>query len=57
MTEDIRWKQRFSNFKKVLANLQFALNIETPDITQKAGTIQFFEVSFELQLNHKSRFN
>jgi nucleotidyltransferase substrate binding protein (TIGR01987 family) len=48
MVEDIRWKQRFSNYKKSLLNLDVAVNIKNPDLTQKAGIIQFFEISFEL---------
>lgn len=45
---DIRWKQRLSNFKKSLAHLAEAVEIESPSIIQQAGTIQFFEMSFEL---------
>lgn len=49
--QDIRWKQRFQNFSKALDYLETALEIENPDIIQKAGTIQFFEMSFELSWN------
>ena len=49
--KDIRWKQRFQNFSKTLEYLEMALLIENPDIIQKAGTIQFFEMSFELAWN------
>lgn len=45
---DIRWKQRFDNFEKALQHLDFALEVEHPDIIQKAGIIQFFEMTFEL---------
>ncbi len=45
---DIRWKQRLSNFQKSLAHLAEAVEIEVPSIIQQAGTIQFFEMSFEL---------
>ncbi len=45
---DIRWKQRFQNFEKSLLLLERALEIESPDIVQKAGLIQFFELTFEL---------
>lgn len=48
---DIRWKQRFQNFEKMLGFLQDAMNIQHPDIVQKAGLIQFFEISFELSWN------
>ncbi len=45
---DIRWKQRLLNFKKSLSHLAVAVEIEEPSIVQQAGTIQFFEMSFEL---------
>jgi len=48
MKEDIRWKQRFSNFEKSINYLETALRIESPDIVQKAGIIQFFELTYEL---------
>lgn len=49
--QDIRWKQRFQNLEKSLRFLELAMKIENPDIIQKAGMIQFFEVSFELSWN------
>lgn len=49
--KDIRWKQRFQNYEKSLQYLEQALNIPQPDIIQKAGLIQFFEMSFELAWN------
>lgn len=49
--QDIRWKQRFHNYSKALNYLETALEIENPDMVQKAGTIQFFEMSFELSWN------
>ena len=48
MTDDIRYKQRFENFEKSFLLLQQALGIEDASITEKAGSIQFFEISFEL---------
>lgn len=45
---DVRWKQRFQNFDKSLDLLTQAMNIENPDVIQKAGLIQFFEMTFEL---------
>ena len=48
---DIRWLQRFQNFEKSLSYLQEAMEIKNPDIFQKAGTIQFFEMTFELAWN------
>lgn len=49
--EDIRWIQRFNNFSKSMQHLENALQIPNPDILQKAGIIQFFEMSFELAWN------
>ena len=48
---DIRWKQRFRNFEKALALLSDAVKILNPDVLQKAGIIQFFEMSYELAWN------
>lgn len=49
--EDIRWVQRFSNFSKAMNHLENALQISNPDMVQKAGIIQLFEMSFELAWN------
>lgn len=49
--KDIRWVQRFQNFTKSMKYLEDALQIPKPDILQKAGIIQFFEMSFELAWN------
>ncbi|MDD2798290.1 MAG: nucleotidyltransferase substrate binding protein [Bacteroidales bacterium] len=49
--KDIRWKQRFQNFEKSVGHLKDALDITEPDIIQRAGLIQFFEMSFELAWN------
>ena len=46
--EDIRWKQHFRNFNKSLELLESALKIEQPDVVQKAGIVQFFEMCCEL---------
>lgn len=49
--QDIRWEQRFQNFSKSMKYLESALQIPNADIVQKAGIIQFFEMSFELAWN------
>lgn len=49
--KDIRWMQRFQNYDKALSLLEGALRIPEPDMVQKAGIIQFFEMSFELAWN------
>ncbi len=46
--DDIRWKQRFRNFNKSLELLENALKIEQPDVLQKAGIVQFFDMCCEL---------
>lgn len=49
--KDTRWRQRFQNFERSLQYLEQALHIHQPDIIQKAGLIQFFEMSVELAWN------
>jgi len=51
MKTDVRWKQRFQNFEKSLNYLQEGIKIKNRDIIQKAGLIQFFEISIELSWN------
>lgn len=48
MQKDIRWKQRFENFEKAFFLLDQSLKLKVPDITQRAGIIQFYEMAFEL---------
>lgn len=45
---DIRWIQRFSNFKRTFLLLENALSIESLSLVERAGLIQFFEMAFEL---------
>jgi len=45
---DIRYKQRFENFEKSFLLLKKAIDIKNPSIVEKAGIIQFFEITFEL---------
>jgi nucleotidyltransferase substrate binding protein (TIGR01987 family) len=45
---DVRWKQRLQNFEKAMADLDAALDLSDPDRFQRAGLVQFFEMSFEL---------
>jgi nucleotidyltransferase substrate binding protein (TIGR01987 family) len=46
--EDIRWKQRFSNYKAALQKLHQALIEENLNDLEKEGLIQRFEYTYEL---------
>lgn len=49
--QDIRWKQRFSNFKKAVANLNSAVELsKTRELSEleRQGLIQSFEFTHEL---------
>lgn len=54
MDQDIRWRQRFDNFKKALDNLsdavELALQRELSRL-EKQGLIQAFEIVYELSWN------
>jgi nucleotidyltransferase substrate binding protein (TIGR01987 family) len=51
MNEDIRWKQRFSNYKKALAQLTKFINKGELNELEKQGLIQAFEYTHELAWN------
>ena len=46
--KQIRWKQRFENYKRAFELLERAISIEDPSETEKGGIIQFYEMTFEL---------
>jgi nucleotidyltransferase substrate binding protein (TIGR01987 family) len=48
MNTDIRWKQRFENFEKAYRQLNTSLLIINPSETERAGIIQFYEITLEL---------
>ena len=48
MSADVRWKQRFENFKKAFGLLEAAIQSPAPSKLEKEGIIQRFEYTFEL---------
>jgi len=46
--KDIRWKERFEHFEKSYKLLEKYINQEIKTELEKAGIIQFFEMTFEL---------
>jgi hypothetical protein len=51
MNKDIRWKQRFSNYKKALLQLTKFIDKGKLNELQKQGLIQAFEYTHELAWN------
>jgi nucleotidyltransferase substrate binding protein (TIGR01987 family) len=47
-SKEIRWKQRFENFEKSYKLLEKYIQNPCQSEIERAGLIQFFEVSFEL---------
>ena len=46
--KDIRWRQRFENFEKSYKLLEKYFSKELNNELERAGIIQFFEMTFEL---------
>lgn len=46
--KDIRWQQRFSNYKRSLSRLTKAVDIAFMSDLEKAGLIHYFEMTFDL---------
>ncbi|MFH2144042.1 MAG: nucleotidyltransferase substrate binding protein [Bacteroidota bacterium] len=52
MNEDVRWKQRFTNFNKALSQLEkFIVKGNQLNELEKQGLVQAFEYNFELSWN------
>lgn len=49
--EDIRWQQRFSNYRKALAQLESFLEPPALNEREQQGLIKAFEYTFELAWN------
>lgn len=50
-SRDIRWKQRFHNFSKALAQLQKFIDKKNLNELEEQGLIQAFEYTYELAWN------
>jgi nucleotidyltransferase substrate binding protein (TIGR01987 family) len=44
---ELRWQQRFQNFSRSFLLLEQSIELMDPSVIERAGMIQFFEVSFE----------
>ena len=51
MEKDIRWQQRFSNYKKALLQLKKFIDKEDLNELEEQGLIQAFEYTYELAWN------
>lgn len=51
MTTDIRWQQRFANYKKALAQLETFFQPPALNEREQQGLIKAFEFTFELGWN------
>ncbi len=51
MKEDIRWKQRFSNYKKALTQLKKFIDKGNLSELEKQGLVKAFEYTYELAWN------
>ncbi len=49
--QDIRWKQRFQNYRKAFASLQKFVNKGELSELEKQGLIKAFEYTYELVWN------
>ncbi len=45
---ELRWQQRFQNFEKAFLLLKTTVELTSPSVIERAGMIQFFEMTFEL---------
>jgi nucleotidyltransferase substrate binding protein (TIGR01987 family) len=51
MTEDIRWQQRFGNYRRALAQLETFMEPPCLNEREQQGLIKAFEYTFELAWN------
>ncbi len=48
MAQDVRWIQRFQNYRKALSQLEEFLALDSPNKFELQGMVQCFEYTFEL---------
>ena len=51
MAEDIRWQQRFSNYRRALAQLETFVEPPRLNEREQQGLIKVYEYTFELAWN------
>jgi len=51
MTADVRWQQRFSNYRKALAQLEIFFDPPALNEREQQGLIKAFEYTYELAWN------
>jgi hypothetical protein len=51
MAEDVRWEQRFSNYRRALAQLESFLQSPSLNEREQQGLIKAFKYTFELGWN------
>lgn len=56
MSTDIRWQQRFNNFKKALASLERFIKKGSLNELEEQGLIKAFEYTYELAWNTAKDF-
>jgi nucleotidyltransferase substrate binding protein (TIGR01987 family) len=49
--KDIRWQQRFSNYRKALTQLKEVVELKHPNKFEEQGLVQAFEFTYELAWN------
>lgn len=49
--QDIRWQQRFANYRKALSQLKDVVELENPNRFEEQGLVKAFEFTYELAWN------
>ncbi len=46
--QDIRWQQRFANYRKALSQLKDVVELENPNRFEEQGLVKAFDFTYEL---------